>query len=79
MHGASGLEDGEYKKIVESGISKVCYYTAMGKRVANDLGAWLSEAGHDGAVYHGIISRTIDFFRTDTRQVMALVDCVGVV
>ena len=78
MHGASGLADSEYQKIVESGISKVCYYTAMGKRAANDIRGMLVDAGQDGAVYHEIISRAIDFFRADTVKVMTLVGCIGV-
>lgn len=78
MHGASGLAGSEYQKIVESGISKVCYYTAMGKRAANDIRGMLVDAGHDGAVYHEIISRAIDFFRADTVKVMTLLGCIGV-
>jgi fructose-bisphosphate aldolase class II len=77
MHGASGLADSEYIRIVESGISKVCYYTAMGKRAANDIHRWLEDAGQDGTVYHEIISRAIDFFRADTAHVMSLVGCIG--
>ena len=78
MHGASGLADSEYQRIVESGISKVCYYTAMGKRAANDIRGMLVDASQDGAVYHEIISRAIDFFRADTVKVMTLVGCIGV-
>jgi fructose-bisphosphate aldolase class II len=78
MHGASGLADSEYIEIVESGISKVCYYTAMGKRAAADIHRWLEDAGED-AVYHGIILRAVDFFRADTARVMHLVGCVGTV
>jgi fructose-bisphosphate aldolase class II len=77
MHGASGLADSEYKKIVESGISKVCYYTAMGKRAAKDIHRQLEDADRDGAVYHQIISWAIDAFRADTERVMALVGCIG--
>ena len=77
MHGASGLADGEYQKIVESGISKVCYYTAMGKRAAKDIQSWLEDTDQDGAVYHQIISKAIDSFRVDTERVMALVGCIG--
>jgi fructose-bisphosphate aldolase class II len=79
MHGASGLADDEYRRIVEAGISKVCYYTAMGKRAAQDMHGWLDSLSQDGAVYHSIIARSIDFFRTDTAEVMSLVGCVGVV
>jgi fructose-bisphosphate aldolase class II len=80
MHGASGLADSEYQKIVESGISKVCYYTAMGKRAANDIRSMLVDgAGRDAVVYHEIMARAIDFFRADTEKVMSLVGCIGVV
>jgi len=79
MHGGSGLADDEYLRIVESGISKVCYYTAMGKRAADDMLRMLAKAGEGGAVYHEIISEAIDFFRADTEKVMKLVGCTGVV
>jgi fructose-bisphosphate aldolase class II len=79
MHGASGLADSEYKEIVEAGISKVCYYTAMGKRAATDIHRWLEDTGQGEAVYHGIISCAIDSFRADSARVMALIGCIGVV
>jgi fructose-bisphosphate aldolase class II len=79
MHGASGLADGEYQRIVASGISKVCYYTAAGIRAGNDLKAMLVAAGDGQTVYHEIIARTIDFFCTDTKKLMALLGCRGVV
>ncbi len=78
MHGASGLADCAYCKIVESGISKVCYYSAMGKKVSDEISRKLTAAGRDGAVYHEIIDWAIDSFRDDTERVMALVGCVGV-
>jgi fructose-bisphosphate aldolase class II len=77
MHGASGLNDGEYQKIVEAGISKVCYYTAMGRRAAREIQGQLEGADQDGAVYHQIISWAIDAFRADTERVMALIGCIG--
>jgi fructose-bisphosphate aldolase class II len=79
MHGASGLADAEYARIVDSGISKVCYYTAMGKRVSNEITRMLTTPGRSGAVYHEIIAWAIDSFREDASRVMALVGCVGVV
>ena len=78
MHGASGLADGEYHKIVEAGISKVCYYTAMGKQVSEEIARKLAAPGRDGAVYHEIIAWAIDAFQQDAERVMALVGCVGV-
>ncbi len=79
MHGGSGLADEEYPRIVASGISKVCYYTAMGRRAADDILRMLTKAGEGGAVYHQIISEAISFFRADTEKVMELVGCIGVV
>jgi fructose-bisphosphate aldolase class II len=79
MHGASGLADHEYERIVDNGISKVCYYTAMGKRAGDDLRQMLTGRGEGEIVYHEIISRTVEFFRADTKRVMALVGCAGVV
>lgn len=79
MHGASGLADHEYERIVDSGISKVCYYTAMGKRAGDDLRQMLTGRGEGEIVYHEIIARTVEFFQADTKRVMALVGCAGVV
>jgi len=79
MHGASGLADSEYPKIVESGISKVCYYTAMGKAAARDLGHLLDDKGREDAVYHHLIDCAIDFFRSDTKRLVDIVGCTGVV
>jgi fructose-bisphosphate aldolase class II len=79
MHGASGLDDSEYQEIVESGISKVCYYTAMGKAAVGDLARMLADAGQDEVVYHQLISRTIEFFDADTRRLMDIVGCSGAV
>lgn len=78
MHGASGLAFSQYPAIVANGISKVCYYTAAGIRAANDIHRMLMDAGQDGAAYHEIIARSIDFFKTDTVKLMKLLGCSGV-
>lgn len=77
MHGASGLAEDEYPGIVASGISKVCYYTAMGIGAANDLGDLLAETGHDTVVYHHLIARAIDYFRVYTIRLINLLGCAG--
>ncbi|GAB4543007.1 MAG: ketose 1,6-bisphosphate aldolase [Anaerolineae bacterium] len=77
MHGASGLPADEYPRIVESGISKVCYYTAMGIGAANELGDMLADAGRDTIVYHHLISRAIDYFRAHTTRLIDLLGCAG--
>jgi hypothetical protein len=37
----------------------------------------LMDAGQDGAAYHEIIARSIDFFKTDTVKLMKLLGCSG--
>jgi fructose-bisphosphate aldolase class II len=77
MHGASGLAEEEYPRIVESGISKVCYYTAMGIGAANELGTILADAGQDTIVYHHLISRAIDYFCAYTIRLLDILGCSG--
>jgi fructose-bisphosphate aldolase class II len=77
MHGASGLAAAEYPTIVASGISKVCYYTAMGIGAANDLGKTLANAGQDTVVYHHLISQAIDYFCEYTAELLDLLGCSG--
>jgi fructose-bisphosphate aldolase class II len=79
MHGASGLADGDYQKIVGSGISKINYYSAMGRRAASDIREMLADPSREEVIYHEIISRTIDYFEKDTAKVMALMGCIGAV
>jgi fructose-bisphosphate aldolase class II len=77
MHGASGLAEDVYPKIIESGISKVCYYTAMGIGVAHDLRQWLMDADQNSLVYHHVMSRAVDFFYADTKRLLDLLGCSG--
>jgi fructose-bisphosphate aldolase class II len=79
MHGGSGLDESEYARIVESGISKVCYYTAMARGASGDLRKMMLDAGQDDIIYHHIISRAIDYFYTETRKLLDVLGCSGVV
>ncbi len=79
MHGGSGLAESEYAKIVESGISKVCYYTAMARGVSSNLRKMMLDAGQDDVIYHHIISRAIDYFYTETRRLLDVLGCSGTV
>lgn len=77
MHGASGLAESEYKKIIESGISKVCYYTAMGIEASNHLRRMMTDAGQNVVVYHDIISWAIDCFYVETKELLDILGCSG--
>lgn len=76
MHGASGLADEQYPFIIQSGISKINYYSAMGHTVGNDLGAMLAENGKN-AVYHQIINRSIEDFCRETCKILDLFGAAG--
>lgn len=77
MHGASGLTEEEYPEIIASGISKVCYYTAMGLGAADDLREMFADSDQDPVVYHHLISRSIDFFYAYTQWLLDLLGCSG--
>jgi fructose-bisphosphate aldolase class II len=79
MHGASGLEDDDYPAIIKSGISKVCYYTAMGIGVSDLLRDVLTDSGKGEVVYHQILSHAIHYFRSDTRRLIDIVGCADTV
>jgi fructose-bisphosphate aldolase class II len=79
MHGASGLAESDYPKIVNSGISKVCYYTAMGLGATNDIKKMLMDDDEDTLVYHHIIARAFDYFYEDTKRLLDLLGCSGTV
>jgi fructose-bisphosphate aldolase class II len=77
MHGASGLAEDEYPRIIASGISKICYYTAMGIGAASHLGDTLANARQDSVVYHHLISQAIDYFSAYTEKLLDLLGCSG--
>jgi len=77
MHGASGLSDGQYPKIVASGISKLCYYTAMGMGAIDDVKRLVLEAGQETIVYHYLISRAIGYFYAETKRLIGVIGWTG--
>ncbi len=79
MHGGSGLAESDYAKIVESGISKICYYTTMARGASDAIRKMMLDAGQDDIIYHHIISRVIDYFYTETRKLLDVLGCSGTV
>ncbi|MEA3334341.1 MAG: class II fructose-bisphosphate aldolase [Chloroflexota bacterium] len=77
MHGASGLVDSQYREIVESGISKINYYTAMARDAARDLRDLMLETEENGLIYHHIIKRSIDFYYQETERLLVVLGCAG--
>jgi fructose-bisphosphate aldolase class II len=79
MHGGSGLAESDYPRIIESGITKVCYYTAMGIGASDDLGRMLADATPGTVAYHNIISRGIDYFYMATKKLLDVLGSSGAV
>ncbi len=79
MHGASGLAESEYAPIIDSGISKICYYTAMGRGAVSSIRKMQPDADEDSVVYHHIISHTIDYFYRATKRLLDVLGCSGAV
>lgn len=76
-HGASGLAEEVYPQLIQSGISKVGYYTAMGMVVARQLKYMLAEADDSVLAYHQIIAASVAAFYTETKWLLQLLGCAG--
>lgn len=79
MHGASGLPEDTYPQIVESGISKICYYTAMGRGASDDLRQMMLAGHPQKLIYHHHIDRAIDYFYLETKKLLKLLGSAGVI
>lgn len=69
MHGGSGLQESDYKRCIECGISNIHFYTyvTMGlwDHLKNSLGYTETKP-----VYHQIVDCTIDYFYRQTENVI---------
>lgn len=79
MHGASGLAESDYGRIIDSGISKINYYTAMARGASKGLKKMLVEADEESMIYHQTISWGIDYFFTETKKLLDILRCSGTV
>ncbi len=77
MHGASGLAESEYAGIIASGISKVCYYTAMALGASQALREMMADQDERATIYHHLITRAIDYFYADAKRLLDITGCSG--
>ncbi|MFC1975991.1 class II fructose-bisphosphate aldolase [Chloroflexota bacterium] len=75
MHGASGLINDDYGRIIASGISKINYYSAMGRSASQNLKRTMMEADDETMIYHQTISWGIDYFYMETKKLLDLLGC----
>jgi fructose-bisphosphate aldolase class II len=77
MHGASGLTDSDYGRIIAAGISKINYYSAMARGASQSLKQIMMSADDETMIYHQEISWGIDYFYIETRKLLDLLGCSG--
>lgn len=77
MHGASGLTEDSYAPIIDSGISKINYYTAMAREVSHELRDWLTAATEEDLVYHCVSAQTVGYFEAATVRLLKTLRCDG--
>ncbi len=76
MHGGSGLSDQTYVDIIDAGISKINYYTAISRGAAYAVFDAVKQNGDD-IIYHTIISKSIEYFYNESKRVLQLFGCAG--
>jgi fructose-bisphosphate aldolase class II len=76
MHGASGLEEGEYGRIIDAGISKINWYSAMSRKAVAHLRTQLEEYPKEMGC-HGLIAGGIAFYIEETARLFDLLGCSG--
>ena len=74
MHGASGLEFNQYKLIVESGISKINYFSAMCSNMYKKMKIFLENSGEDSFCIN-TIPMSIQFWYVETRKLLEVLNC----
>jgi len=77
MHGASGLEDAVYAEVIAGGVSKICYYTAMGRQISAALRDFTAQADPDTLNYHQIIAVATDEFCRRAKDLITLLGGAG--
>ncbi len=76
MHGASGLCDSDYPRIIDSGISKINYYTALALKTAQNLKHKFIRTTDDVAC-HQVMAWNIEYITTETQRLLDLLRCSG--
>ncbi len=71
MHGASGLPETEYLRIVRSGVTKINYYSAMSIASVEEHRRFL-ESGDGTIGCHNVLRHMIEWYTRETRRLLVL-------
>ncbi len=77
MHGGSGLKPEDYPGIIQSGISKLNYYSAMAHAASQAILQTMEAADPETIIYHQIISQATNFFEHATEDLLTLLGGTG--
>jgi len=75
MHGGSGLNENDYIRSIENGITKINYYTNLALKVAQVIEENMS--GNERSFYHDVMNWAIDAIREDVAERMRLFGSSG--
>jgi fructose-bisphosphate aldolase class II len=67
IHGGTGLSDSQYHKLIDRGVAKINYYTAMAELVVNQVRKNIS---HEDAGYRDMISNVHEAMTAEVLRVM---------
>lgn len=71
MHGGSGLDTEVYKKVIDNGISKINYYSAMSNRVTNKIILELRQKNENKDIYlQDLVDLELDYFEDEMRSII---------
>ena len=76
MHGASGLNEYDYKSVIKCGISKLNYFSSMCRGTYPMLKNLVENSGEDVFCLN-LISMSIDFWYRETKQLLDICMCSG--
>ncbi len=76
MHGASGLTEYDYRSIINSGISKLNYFSAMCRNIYPHLKKLVESSGEDIFCLN-MISMSIDFWYDEAKKLLDICMCSG--
>ncbi len=74
MHGASGLDFSEYKGIIDAGISKINYFSAICMPFHDELGSFIEKVGQEAFCVR-TIPMTIDYWHKNSMKLFDVLMC----
>lgn len=73
MHGGSGLDEEIYAKVINRGVAKINYYSAMSNKITNRIVSELQEKREQDSIYlQDTVDLELRYFEEEMRKVIRL-------